>query len=610
MSAGQLAPLVVAIPLAVAASLAAVGRWLPRLVRDATAVAAASASVGLSAYLVADTGHSRAVEWLGGWLPVHGKSVGIVFVVDRLSASLALLVTSLVVVALVYSIRYFDDVQSHYHVLVLAFLGGMAGFALTGDLFDMFVFFELMGTAAYALTGYKVEEKAPLQAALNFGVVNSLGAYLTLIGIGLIYARTGELGLAQIGGELQGHHADGLVVAAFVLVLTGWLVKAAVAPFHFWLADAHAVAPSPVCVLFSGVMVVLGVYGVFRVYVTAFAGVLPADDVRRALLVVGVLTALVGAVMCLLQSHLKRMLAFSTIAHVGLFTMSASMLSADGVGGAAAYVAGHAGAKGTLFLCCGVLLSRTGSVDEIDLYGRGRRMRFLAAVWMVAGLALAGMPPFGTFIGKSMGEDALAAEGYHWAPALFVAVSALTAGTVLRAGMRVFFGVGDVVRRDAPAGPEGEDEEPETTGSRRLRAVPATMALAITALVGGSLAVGIAPGLPTALANAAAQFLDGADYARQALSSAPAAHLPAEHVSAWTHEGVLLSILSVILSAFVAVASGFGSRLARRRRRSWQLVTAGAGGFQRLHSGHLGDYVAWLLLGVAGLAALVGVPLR
>ncbi|MGO4428880.1 proton-conducting transporter membrane subunit, partial [Streptomyces sp. MCAF7] len=170
---------------------------------------------------------------------------------------------------------------------------------------------------AYALTGYRVEEARAVQGGLVFGVVNSLGGYAMLSGIALLYARTGELGLAQIGRALDAHSAggpDALVIVAFVLVATGLLVKAAAVPFHFWLADAHAVAPTPVCMLLSGVMVELGVYGTARVYWTVFAGSggIPAPDAHRALLTLGVLTAVLGSVMCWQQRHLKRMLAYST----------------------------------------------------------------------------------------------------------------------------------------------------------------------------------------------------------------------------------------------------------------------------------------------------------
>jgi hypothetical protein len=232
----------------------------------------------------------------------------------------------------VFGWRYFDSAQARFPALVLLFLAGMTGFALSGDLFDMFVFFELMSAVAYALTGFEIEEPSAVQGALTFGIVNSLGAYLTLTGIGLLYGRTGQLGLAPLAAALAGHPVDALVAASFVLVVTGFLVKAAVVAFHLWLDDAHAVAPTPVCVLFSGIMVVLGVYGTFRVTTVVFA-VLPRVDLHRLFLVLGMVTALVGAVMCVLQRHLKRLLAYSTIAHVGLFVLAFGTLDAEGTAG-------------------------------------------------------------------------------------------------------------------------------------------------------------------------------------------------------------------------------------------------------------------------------------
>ncbi|MET9080273.1 complex I subunit 5 family protein, partial [Streptomyces sp. NPDC004232] len=261
----DLLPLAVAVPLLGAVALVVVGRRLPRPAIDALVTAWAVLEASCLTWLWLRTGDGRSVSWLGGWSPVHGESVGIVLVGDRIGVGLALLTAVLVLAVVVYSWRYFDEPPvAHagtFPALLLLFEAGMVGFALTGDLFDAFVFFELMGAVAYALTGYRIEDPRPVQGALVFGVVNSLGAYCSLLGIGLVYARTGELGFAQIGVQLARHRADVLLSVAFVLIVTGLLVKAAVVPLHFWLPDAHSVAPTPVCMLFSGVMVELGVYG-------------------------------------------------------------------------------------------------------------------------------------------------------------------------------------------------------------------------------------------------------------------------------------------------------------------------------------------------------------
>src|SRR5205085_2246130 len=133
------------------------------------------------------------------------------------------------------------------------------------------------------------------------------------LGIALLYGKTGALNLAQIGRTLSGQRADGLEIVAFTLLLAGFLIKAAIVPFHAWLADAHAVAPAPVCVLFSGIMVELGLLGVARVYWTMFDAPFEphAPAVRNVLVTIGVVTALLGAVMAFVQRHLKRLLAYS-----------------------------------------------------------------------------------------------------------------------------------------------------------------------------------------------------------------------------------------------------------------------------------------------------------
>ena len=207
-----------------------------------------------------------------------------------------MLAAVLVTAAMTFSWRYFRRVATYYHALMLIFLAGMTGFCLTGDIFDLFVWFEVMGVAAYALTAYRPEERGSLQGALTFAITNSVGAYLSLSGIGLIYGRTGALNMAQIGADIGRHPPNRLVVVAFLLIISGLLIKSAIVPFHFWLADAHAVAPTPVCVLLSGVMVELGLYGIARVYWSVFGQALgQRAALSHLFLALGVLTAVVGA---------------------------------------------------------------------------------------------------------------------------------------------------------------------------------------------------------------------------------------------------------------------------------------------------------------------------
>src|SRR5438477_2420400 len=206
----------VAVPLLAAAFLAAVNRHVPRWLADTVALLASIATCVTCAFLMWQSAQQTIIYWFGGWVPRYGAAIGISFVIDPFGAGLAAFAAALVTVALIFSLRYFDSVGNLYHVLMMAFLGAMCAFCLTGDLFNLFVWFELMSAAAFALCAYKIEEPASLQGAINFAAVNTVGAFLVLTGIALLYGRTGALNLAQIGRALP--TADGLVIVAFVLI--------------------------------------------------------------------------------------------------------------------------------------------------------------------------------------------------------------------------------------------------------------------------------------------------------------------------------------------------------------------------------------------------------
>jgi multicomponent Na+:H+ antiporter subunit D len=605
----QLFALVVTVPLAVAAGICALRplfdkrRWLLDL---AAIVTAASVVVMLAIIMVRVTGGDQ-VYWFAGFRPAHGIAIGIDFEAGSLSAGLAALGAVLVTAAMTFSWRYFERVATYYHALMLIFLAGITGFCLTGDIFDLFVWFELMGVAAYALTAYRPEERGPLQGALNFAITNSIGAYLSLSGIALIYGGSGALNMAQIGAWTTRHPDSRLVVVAFLLILAGLLVKAAIVPFHFWLADAHAVAPTPVCVLFSGVMVELGLYGIARVYWSMFGDSLGhRAGLGRLLLVLGVLTAVVGAVYCFRERHLKRLLAFSTISHSGIFLAGIGVLTPLGLTGAAIFVVGHALLKAALFLCTGVVLHRLGTVDEVRLHGRGRRLPVTGVVYVVAGLGLADLPPVATYLGEGWTDAALPG----WAVAILLGCAVLTGGTVLRAGLGVFYGVGDPPTREAPRQAEETAEETGETDTGRQH-TPLTMIIPAAGLVCAAIVVGCLSftGLGAAVEAGAIRFQDQGTYIATVLHGARISHPVAPYLA----DPADVTVAAVVTGLGVAAGSVAIALLALYRRRlplsvrPWPRAVTILEGFQ---SGVINDYVAWLVLGMACLGGLIALIVR
>jgi multicomponent Na+:H+ antiporter subunit D len=599
-------PLPVVIPLIAAAVATAGDHYLPRRLGDAIGVVGAGGAFAFSIVILLASERHTQLTWFGGWKPRGGAALGIAFVADPLGAGLATLATGLVLASILYSWSFLRDAARPYDVLMLLFGGAMAGFALTGDIFNMFVWFELMGVAAYALAGFEISEVGPLQGAINFAVSNTVGAYFILTGIALVYARTGQLNLAAIGHALAGHRPDGLIVVALTLLVCGFLVKAAIAPFHLWLSDAHAVAPAPVCVLFSGVMVVIGLLGVARCYWTVFdASLAPqAHDVRSVLVALGIFTALLGAVMAFLQRHLKRLLAYSTISHMGIALVGVALLDEKSLGGAADLLLSHGLLKASLFLCCGILLVRYQDIDELRLHGKGRSLPVLGVMFGLAALALSGLPYVGTYLGHAQIDEGATLDGIDWVQPLLMIAAGVSSAAILRAGARVFLGWGPA--RDQLLSREPTESPPERTAS-----MPALFAVTAAVLVLG-LVASVAPGLGQRVEQAAGRARDRIAYVDRVLRSheAPSPRPPVA-IEATATDSVFYGVGGTVIALTLALVGLYRRRLAGRALAPLRAVLGPPVAVLRAaHSGVIGDYVAWITVGTAVVGGIWALLLR
>ncbi len=574
-------PLPVVIPLLGAAVNVALDHVTPRWLHTTIALVAVTTGLCFSIIVLVHSMSGETLHWFGGWTPRSGVAIGVGFAVDPLGAGFAVLACALTLAALLYSIPYIEAATRNYDALVIVLCGACCGFALSGDLFNMFVWLELAGVCGYALTGFDIRRMSALQGAVNFAVVNTVGGYFVLIGIALVYARTGALNLAQIGRTLSGQHPSGLLIVAMTLIVCGFLCKAAIVPFHFWLGDAYAVAPAPVCLIFAGIVTDIGLFGVGRVWFTVFDAPFGSHQrfVGDALLWLGIVTALVGGAMALVQQHLKRLLAFSVICHIGIMLVGLGLLSSKGVAGAAMMLLAHGVTTGGLFLAAGLL-------------GVREPVRWTAGLWFCGAIALIGPPYVGVYMGHALIDDAAVELGRHWVQPLIWLAGALAGAAMLRAGAQVFLGLADDYDHGIEEGRDGP--------------VP-YLATITTVLVALGTAVSVVPGLAQRVVRGADRFRDRAGYANRVLHGIPmkeSAHLPVVLQPTSTESliyGSAALVFAVALAAF-AVRRPDAARTRVFEPVLWPL--------RQLQTGVIGDYVMWVVVGTAVLGGVWAITLR
>jgi multicomponent Na+:H+ antiporter subunit D len=318
----------------------------------------------------------------------------------------------------------------------------------------------------------------------------------------------------------------------------------------------------------------------------------------------------VGALFAFRERHVKRLLAFSTISHAGMFLAGFALLTPLGLAGTALYVTSHAFVKGALFLGAGIVLHRLRSVNETWLHGRGRRLPVTGVIFTAAALGLADLPPFGTFLGKGWIEDSAAAP---WLTAIFLVCGVLVGGAVLRVAGGVFYGLGDPPGEDPRMAAEANEETGESESGRQR--TPLTMLIPLCVLAVLGLAAGIAamsPRWAAALESAAARFEDQSAYTSLVLGGVRTVHPAAVYPQAppdVTAASVIAALCSVAGAVLLALTALYWRRLPVLRR-GYEPGSGLTGVIRGFQSGVINDYITWLVAGVAALGGILALIVR
>ncbi|WBU39289.1 Na+/H+ antiporter subunit D [Homoserinibacter sp. YIM 151385] len=471
-----LVPAVVLVPL-LGAALALVLGKRPRLQRIVS-ILALVVVVAISAVLLVQVdAEGTLVMEVGGWAAPYG----IALVVDRLSALLLLISAIVLLAVLVFSVGqgladgHDETPVSIYYPTYLILGTGVFNAFVAGDLFNLYVGFEILLVASYVLITLGGTE-ARIRAGTTYIVVSLVSSALFLASIALIYGALGTVNIAHISvrmGEIDGS----VQIVLHVMLLVAFGIKAAVFPLSFWLPDSYPTAPAPVTAVFAGLLTKVGVYAILRTETLIF----PGPDLNWLLLVIAGLTMVVGVLGAVAQTDIKRLLSFTLVSHIGYMVLGVGLGTAEGTAAAIYYVVHHIVVQTTLFLATG-LIERVGGTTSITrLGGLLAASPLLAILFFVPALNLGGIPPFSGFIGKLALFEASALEGSWLAWTLVGAgalVSLLTLYALIRVWSLAFWRSAREVaeQHDADAAAAGEDPVRSGHEPERLAAPDALLA--------------------------------------------------------------------------------------------------------------------------------------
>jgi multicomponent Na+:H+ antiporter subunit D len=429
-----LLPLLFGAVLAVLASL-----WRP-VAAQVVAVVTTAVTLVLSVVALVEVVRNGPISYaLGGW----PAPIGIEYVLDPLAAYLVAIVSLVGLLIAIYPVEVGFDVRPQRYVplypLVLLLLSGLTGVVLSGDLFHLFVFIEIYALATYPLVALGGDRG--VFASLRYLLLGTIGSGLYLLGVGFLYFMTGTLNMADMAQLLPPLSDSPTVLGALALIVIGLSLKMALFPLHVWLPDAHSYSPPAVAALLAAVQVKAGAYALLRILYDVFGpaylgtGGLP---VSTALTWFGGAGIVVGSVLAIRQTDIKRLLAYSTVAQLGYIGVGIGLGTRLALIGAMLHVLNHAVMKSGLFLVAGGIIQQTGIKSIPRFAGLGKRMPLTMAGFALAALSMVGIPPTAGFFSKwylVLGS----LDAGNWVLAVVIGASSLlTAVYFLRLFERIF----------------------------------------------------------------------------------------------------------------------------------------------------------------------------
>ena len=447
----------------------------------------------VSVYLLLATLDQGVLSYaVGGWEPPWGIEVRI----DVASALVLSIVTGISSLVLVYakdSIAKEIDPSQHtlFYTAHLLCLAGLSGILSTGDAFNLFVFLEISSLATYTLVSLAADKRC-LTAAFRYLIMGTIGATFILIGVGMLYMQTGTLNMLDLATRIAEYDTSRTLNTGLAFILVGVSIKLALFPLHMWLPPAYTHAPSAVSAFLASTATKVAVYVMVRFIFTVFGAeyvflTMGMDIILLGLAIVAIFKC---SFMATVQSNIKTVLAYSSVAQIGYMILGISLVTSAGLMAGLLHIFNHALMKGALFMAVGAVLLRTGSVDIKAFQGLGKQMPYTMAAFTIAGLSIIGVPLTAGFVSKWYLVTA-ALEQQHWLVAFIVLVGSLLAvvyiGRILEAAYL---------------------KKPSAiTADKTIKEAPLLMLIPMWILVLANIYFGIDTSLSVSAADAAAQWL-------------------------------------------------------------------------------------------------------